>query len=115
MQVRPNPRNVVTGIARAMRLSVTATERMVELVDLGASGLIDLDGVVVEIPTLPRRALLIVRDVVIVLAQMPAQDERPWHDFHDRFRHTHMSWRSSRSRRRQMHVAAAPRETLTSR
>ena len=81
-------------------------ERIVALVDLEALGVIDASRVVAEIPTVPRRATLILRDVVIALGQMPAQDERPWHDFHDRFARTHTSQRRGRTRGNQRRGAA---------
>ncbi len=88
-------------------MSVTAMERLAALVDLEALGVIDVSRVVVGIRTVPRRVGLIMRDVVIALAQMPGQDERPWHDFHDRFTRTHTSQRRGRMRRGQGHAVAA--------
>ena len=87
--MKARPTKVVTVIAGGARLSVTALERIIALADLEALGVIDVSRVILGLPTVPRRAGLIVRDVVIVLAQMPARDERPWHDFHDGFTRTH--------------------------
>ena len=98
MKAWPNPRKVVTATAGAVRLSATAVRRIVKVIDLEALGVIDVSRVVAEVPTVPRRAGLIVRDVVVVLAQMPVRDERPWHDFRDRFTRTHRSRRRDRTR-----------------
>ena len=76
-----------------IRRAVTSTARVVkdvvELVDLEARGVEDVSVLVRAVPKVPWRVAMFVRDVVVVLAEMPTREARPWRAFRARFTAVH--------------------------
>ena len=61
-------------IGRAVRSGVRVVKDIVELVDLEARGVQDVSALVRAVPMVPLRVAVVVRDVVIVLAEMPTRE-----------------------------------------
>ena len=76
-------------IRHAVRSGARVVKDVVELVDLEARGVEDVSALVRAAPRVPRRVALFVRDVVIVLAEMPTREARPWRAFRSRFTAVH--------------------------
>ena len=76
-----------------IRRAVTSTARVVkdvvELVDLEARGVEDVSVLVRAVPKVPWRVAMFARDVVVVLAEMPTREARPWRAFRARFAAVH--------------------------
>ena len=62
---------------------------IVELVDLEARGVQDVSALVRAVPRVPWRVAMFARDAVIVLAEMPTRESRPWRSFRARFAAVH--------------------------
>ena len=76
-------------IGHAVRTGVKVVKDVVELVDLEARGVQDVSALVRAVPRVPWRVARFVRDAVVVLAEMPAWEARPWRAFHARFTAVH--------------------------
>jgi hypothetical protein len=76
-------------IRRAVTAGARVVKDIVELVDLEARGVQDVSALVRAVPMVPLRVAVVVRDVVIVLAEMPSREARPWRAFRARFTAVH--------------------------
>ena len=76
-------------IRRAVTSAARVVKDVVELVDLEARGVQDFAALVRAVPMVPWRVAMFVRDVVVVLAEMPAREARPWRSFRARFTVVH--------------------------
>jgi len=76
-------------IRRAVTSGVRAVEGIVELIDLEARGVQDAAKLVRAVPRVPWRVTRFVRDAVIVLAEMPSRETKPWRAFRARFSAVH--------------------------
>jgi len=76
-------------IRRMVRSGTRVVRDIVELVDLEARGVEDVSVLVRAVPKVPWRVAMFVRDVVVVLAEMPAREARPWRSFRARFTVVH--------------------------
>ena len=76
-------------IRRAVMSGAKVVRDIVELVDLEARGVEDASALVRAVPRVPWRVAMFVRDVVVVLAEMPTREARPWRSFRARFTAVH--------------------------
>ena len=76
-------------IRRGVTSGARVVKGIVELVDLEARGVEDVSALARAVPMVPWRVAVFVRDVVIVLAEMPSREARPWRAFRARFTAVH--------------------------
>ncbi len=73
----------------ALRLGAAVVAATVEIADAEARAILAAERAAEALPTLPRRAARVAREVEIALAQVSPRDPHPWHAFRVRFGTVH--------------------------